>query len=101
MHRKVQANKDTAQVCTTTGEPTTLGMRSSLSNVDWNMLDSMSVEEAWKYIKERINENVQIYVIYTKTKHRSTKAIWFNKILAKKVKRKHSLWKKYVEPDQQ
>ena len=64
------------------------GMSCILSNVDWNALEVMSVEETWNYITEKINESILMYVPCIKTKERSMKTRWWNRTLTKEVKNK-------------
>lgn len=71
-------------------------MNHALTTIDWAGLETMSVEEAWKYIKEVINKFIRIYIPVVGTKKKHHTAPWWSNELTNAVKRKYQAWQRYA-----
>ena len=67
-----------------------------LKDIDWSVLDSMSVEDMWKFINAKIQEGTEQCVPKIECKNNKKIPPWFNPNIKKSVKKKHYLFKKYL-----
>ena len=72
-------------------------MRQDMQEVMWDSLETMDVEEGWKFISEKIENVSKKQRTKVKIGTRKKKALWMNKEALVKVRRKHAAWKRYLE----
>ena len=71
-----------------------------MSSIDWSVLDKLSVEECWKYIKSKLEEGIKLYIPLVKCSSTSKdKPPWFTFEVKKSVKKKYKLFKRFLESE--
>ena len=68
-----------------------------LNKKDWSVLSNMNVEEMWNYIHTTIQEGTEKFVPKVKSKSKRKTPAWFSPIIKKSVKKKHALFKRFLE----
>ena len=72
-------------------------MAGELSRLEWHNLRDTDVDGAWLIFTQTIKDQIRMHIPKTKPNKTSKKsAPWWKNNLAKAVKAKHRLWKKYV-----
>jgi hypothetical protein len=76
-------------------------MKSELGRVDWEeMMGEVSVEEAWKVLKQKLALMEEKYVPLKKVVvTKGTKPIWLTHKAVRMVRQKHRIFKKYKRSD--
>ena len=70
-----------------------LGIRSFLSNIDWDtLMEDMSAEEAWTVLREKINTATEKYVPRS-TMKKDTEPRWINREIIQLIRQKKQAWK--------
>lgn len=72
-------------------------MNLNLSDVDWDVLEDMGVEEMWLYIKNILHKLIGSHVPKRKKISRKSGTPWWKRKLTNQVKRKYRAWKAYCE----
>ena len=71
-----------------------------MSSVDWSKLKELNVEECWRYIKNKLEEGIKLYVPLVKcTSETKDKPPWFTFEVKKSVKKKYKLFKLFLESE--
>ena len=68
-----------------------------LSNIDWSILNTLTVEESWKFIHSKLQDGNDLFIPKSEFKNRKKKPPWMNHNVCKSIKKKHALFKKYLE----
>ena len=68
-----------------------------LNKKDWSVLSNMNLEEMWNYIHTTIQEGTEKFVPKVKSKSKRKTPAWFSPIIKKSVKKKHALFKRFLE----
>ena len=63
---------------------------------DWDMLNNLNIEEAWKEIKNKILEGRDKYVPKIKLCNKKSQPVWMNVQVKKSIKNKYYLFKKFL-----
>ena len=76
-------------------------MRDALKDVDWSYINEMNVDTCWNEIKGKLKSNMKEYIPKSKvTNGKSTKSLWMNAKAMKNIKKKHKLYKRYLQTEE-
>ncbi len=59
----------------------------------------MKVGEAWRFIKSKIDEGIELFIPKSSNNPKRRKPKWMNPTVCKSIKKKHLLFKKYIQSD--
>ena len=74
------------------------GLKADLNEIDWkNELQGCNIEQAWKKLKQRLNDGVNKHIPLKKPRKERNKPGWMTKRVLRSVKQKYHLYKKYEQ----
>ena len=73
--------------------------RKFIFNTDWSVLKDFNTEQCWKYIYDKIEEGIKLFIPVKKFSNRKKKPIWSNGHVKKSVKKKYKLYKRWLESE--
>ena len=59
----------------------------------------MKVGEAWRFIKSKIDEGIELFIPKSSNNPKRRKPKWMNPTVCKSIKKKHLLFKKYIQSE--
>lgn len=71
-------------------------MSQFLTEIDWNCLVDMNVDEAWKYLMLHINHCIEHFVPMKTSVGAKAKPRWMDSHCIKAVKKNYHAWKQYT-----
>jgi hypothetical protein len=73
------------------------GMRDEIDGMDWNMLESRDVEEAWKCLKDTVHKLMHKYVPKTEIKPNGrVTPSWMTRKAMRLIKKKYNTYKRFL-----
>jgi endonuclease/exonuclease/phosphatase family metal-dependent hydrolase len=72
-------------------------MRTRIQNTNWMSITDKDVNESWNFLKNTILQSIEDFIPKVKVKQgKRTKSIWMTNKVLKSVKKKYSLYKRYL-----
>jgi len=72
------------------------GCKKEISSIDWNVLTTMNIDEAWIFLKNKLKD-LELKYIPTRSHKNNQRPLWMNGRVKKHLNKKNKLFKKYLK----